>query len=312
MLDLLARVLDFALPVLFMIFLGLFGTGLLLELGLMQKFTGITKPLLKHTNLPEACGAAFVVSVGSTFAANSMIVKVKDEGCLTDRQTMLCAMLNSTPAYIRDILTYQIPIIIPALGFVVGGFYVGVFILTAIVKLALIALLSRIWFEPGSCTPEEEVPAEKPPLKKALRKTFHREKRLFTKIAVIYLGMTTLVFALRDMGAFEVFSVLPLAEVFSIPAESIVPLTTYVASPILGVSLLGPMIGNGSISYLQAMIVLMLGSMFMLPIFAFRTLLPRYVSLFGARLGSKIVALSTGVSIVVRFGMLVVLLGIAG
>jgi hypothetical protein len=72
------------------------------------------------------------------------------------------------------------------------------------------------------------------------------------------------------------------------------------------------MIGNGSISYLQAMIVLMLGSMFMLPIFAFRTLLPRYVSLFGARLGSKIVALSTGVSIVVRFGMLVLLLGIAG
>lgn len=305
------RVLDFALPILFMIFLGLFGTGLLIELGLMQRLTGLTKPLINHTNLPEECGTAFVVSLGSTFAANSMIVKVRDDGCISDRQTMLCAMLNSTPAYIREILTYQIPIVIPALGFVVGGFYVGVFILTAIVKISVIIILSRIWFEDGKCTPTEEAKKEKPTLRKALRKTFHREKKLFTKIAIIYLSMTTLVFALRERGAFEIFSVLPLAEIFGIPPESIIPLTTYVASPILGVSLLGPMIGEGSVTYLQAMIVLMLGSMFMLPIFAFRTILPRYVALFGPKLGAKIVALSTGMSIIVRFCILVALLMIA-
>ncbi|MDK2892324.1 nucleoside recognition domain-containing protein [Methanohalophilus sp.] len=311
MLDLMIRVLDFALPILLMIFLGLFGTGLLIELGLMQKLTGLTKPLIKHTNLPEECGAAFVVSLGSTFAANSMIVKVRDNGCISDRQTMLCAILNSTPAYIREILTYQIPIVLPALGFIVGGFYVGVFILTAIVKISVIIILSRIWFEDSKCTPAKEVKKERPTLKKALSKIFHREKKLFTKIAIIYLSMTTLVFALRERGAFEIFSVLPLAEIFGIPPESIVPLTTYVASPILGVSLLGPMIGEGSITYIQAMIVLMLGSMFMLPIFAFRTILPRYVALFGPKLGAKIVTLSTGISIIVRFCILVVLLMIA-
>ncbi|MBP2030991.1 hypothetical protein J2755_001939 [Methanohalophilus levihalophilus] len=311
MLDLLIRVLDFALPILFMIFLGLFGTGLLIELGLMQKLTGLTKPLINHTNLPEECGSAFVVSLGSTFAANSMVVKVRDNNCISDKQAMLCAILNSTPAYIREILTYQIPIILPALGFIVGGFYVGVFILTAIIKISVVIILSKIWFEDGKCTPTEEAAIEKPPLRKALHNTFHREKKLFTKIATIYLTMTTLVFYLREQGAFEVFSVLPLAEIFGIPPESIVPLTTYVASPILGVSLLGPMIGEGSITYLQAMIVLMLGSMFMLPLFAFRTILPRYVALFGPKLGSKIVALSTGMSMVVRFSILVALLMIA-
>jgi len=123
--------------------------------------------------------------------------------------------------------------------------------------------------------------------------------------------MTTLVFYLQDRDAFEVFSVLPVAEIFGIPPESIVPLTSFVASPILGISLLGPMLSNNGISPLQAMIVLMLGSMFMLPIFSVRTLLPRYISIFGARTGISIVAFSTGISIIVRFVILLVLLSIA-
>ena len=123
--------------------------------------------------------------------------------------------------------------------------------------------------------------------------------------------MTTLVFYLREQGAFEIFSVLPLADMFGIPPESIVPLTSYVASPILGMSLLGPMISNSDISNLQAMIVLMLGSMFMLPVFAIRTILPRYISIFGPRLGVRIVAFSTGISILVRFSVLLVLLSLA-
>ncbi|WP_048205834.1 nucleoside recognition domain-containing protein [Methanococcoides methylutens] len=311
MFELLIRVLDFALPVIATIFVGLFGTGLLIEMGLMQKFSRFTEPLFRHTHLPQACASAFLVSLGSTVAANSMVVKIKDEGCLDERETMLCAVLNSTPAYIREILTYQIPIVLPALGPVVGGFYVMVFILSAFVKVSIVIILSRIWFREHTCSVPKAEPTERPHIKDAMRKAFKRQKRLFTKIAVIYLTMTTLIFALRERGAFEVFSVLPLADIFGIPPESIIPLTTYVASPILGVSLLGPMISDGGISYLQAMIVLMLGSMFMLPIFSVRAIIPRYVSIFGPRIGLRIVAFSTGISMTIRFILLIILLSIA-
>ncbi|MGM0771812.1 MAG: nucleoside recognition domain-containing protein [Halobacteriota archaeon] len=311
MFDLLIRVLDFALPVIATIFVGLFGTGLLIEMGLMQKFSRFTEPLFRHTHLPQACASAFLVSLGSTVAANSMVVKVKDEGCLDERETMLCAILNSTPAYIREILTYQIPIVIPALGPVVGGFYVMVFILSAVVKVSVVIILSRFWFREHTCSiPHAEI-AERPHIKDAAKKAFKKQKHLFTKIAVIYLTMTTLVFALRERGAFEIFNVLPLADIFGIPPESIIPLTTYVASPILGVSLLGPMISDGGISYLQAMIVLMLGSMFMLPLFTFRAIIPRYVSIFGPKIGLRIVAFSTGMSMIIRFILLIILLSIA-
>ncbi|WP_129598553.1 nucleoside recognition domain-containing protein [Methanohalophilus profundi] len=311
MIDLLLRVLDFAVPILIMIFIGLWGAGLLIELGLMKKLSRLTRPLLKHTNLPESCGSAFLVAIGSTAAANSMVVQAKDKGCVNDREAILCALLNSTPAYVRGIITYQIPIILPALGPVVGGFYVMVFIISAVVKFSVVIILSKFWIKKQkNCTLDDGHNGDRPPLKQAMKASFKKEKKLFLKIATIYLGMTTLVFALRERGFFEIFSVLPLADLFGIPSESIIPLTTYIASPILGVSLLGPMIGEGSISYLQAMIVIMLGSMFMLPIFSIRTLLPRYISIFGPKLGVKIVTISTGMSILIRFTILIILLSI--
>ncbi len=305
------KVMDFAVPILIMIFLGLFGTGILIELGFMQKFSGIVKPLFKHTNLPDTCASSFLIALGSTVAANGMVVNFKENGCINDKEAILCAMLNSTPAYVREIITYQIPIVLPALGPVVGGFYVMVFILTAIVKVSIIIIASKIFLTKNKCEYGETVSSKKVTLKDAVKKSLKRNRRLFTKIAVIYLSMTTIVFILRERGAFEIFSVLPLADLFGIPAESIVPLTSYVASPILGISLLGPMISSNGISYLQAMIVLMLGSMFMLPIFSIRALLPRYIAIFGPKVGIRIVAISSGISILVRFCILLILLSIA-
>ncbi|MGC9515709.1 nucleoside recognition protein [Methanocrinis sp.] len=308
MIDLILRVLEFAAPILAMMAFGLFGAGVLTELGLMRSLARIARPIFSFTRLPDACASAFVVSLGSAVAANGMVARFRDEGCLEEKEVVLCAVMNSIPVYVRELFTYQIPIVIPALGLVVGGFYALVFIITALVKISVVVVLSRLFLDEGSCRVPEKTQQGRVSLKEAVIRAFRRERRLFFKIAAIYITMTTLVFALRDREAFEAFSVLPLAELFGIPPESIVPLTTYVASPIVGISLLGPMIASDGISHIQAMIVLMLGSMFMLPFFAARSLLPRYIGLFGPRLGVGIVVFSTGMSILVRFSILVILL----
>lgn len=309
--SILISALDFAIPILIVIFIGLFGTAVLIELGLMQKLSRFASPIFSFTNLPDTCASSFVVSMGSTVAANTMVVNFRDSGCINNREAMLCAVMNSTPAYVREIFTYQIPIVLPALGPVVGGFYVMVFIVTAIVKVATVVVLSKLILKKNPCKFEETITEKKVTLREAVARSLRKNKKLFMKISVVYLAMTTLVFYLRDRGAFEFFSVLPLADIFGIPPESIVPLTSFVASPILGISLLGPMLSDNGISPLQAMIVLMLGSMFMLPIFSMRTLLPRYISIFGARTGISIVTFSTGISVLVRFFILLFLLSMA-
>lgn len=309
--SILISALDFAIPILIVIFIGLFGTAVLIELGLMQRLSRFASPIFRFTNLPDTCASSFVVSMGSTVAANTMVVNFRDSGCINNREAMLCAVMNSTPAYVREIFTYQIPIVLPALGPVVGGFYVMVFIVTAIVKVTTVVVLSKLILKKNPCKFEETITEKKVTLREAVARSLRKNKKLFMKISVVYLAMTTLVFYLRDRGAFEVFSVLPLADIFGIPPESIVPLTSFVASPILGISLLGPMLSDNGISPLQAMIVLMLGSMFMLPIFSIRTLLPRYISIFGARTGIGIVTFSTGISVLVRFVILLFLLSMA-
>ena len=311
MIGLFLQVLDFALPILFMIFIGLVGTAVLVEMGLMQKFSRLTSPIFAHTNLPETCSSAFLVSIGSTVAANSMLLQEKENGCLDDREVTLCSIMNSTPAYVRELFTYQVPIVLPALGLVVGGFYAFVFIFTAIFKVLAVAIASKIFLKGNSCKPPESKFNGKVSLKTAVKRAVRNEFKVFLKIARVYLIATTIVFFLREQGAFEIFTVLPLAELFKIPPEAIVPLTSYVASPILGISLLGPMIHAGEVTQLQAMIVLMLGSMFMLPIFALRSQIPKKVAIFGPRLGFRIVAYSTGMSILVRFVILMGLLSIS-
>jgi hypothetical protein len=293
-----------------MIFVGLVGTSVLVELGLMQKFSRLVSPIFAYTNLPDTCASAFLVSIGSTVAANSMLFQAKKENCLDEREVLLCAMMNATPAYFRELFTYQIPIVLPALGLLVGGFYTFVFIATAVFKILLIAVASKLFLKDNSCRVPETQNIEKRSLRVAFSRAFRKESRAFLKIAGVYLIATTIIFVLQEKGAFDVFSVLPLAELFKIPPESIVPLTSYVASPILGISLLGPMIHSGEITDLQAMIVLMLGSMFMLPIFALRSQLPGKVAIFGTHLGLQIVAYSTAISVFVRLIILLVLLSI--
>jgi len=308
MLQLLVKTLDFALPILVMIFSGLFLAELMMELGFVTRMSRFARPLVELAHLPAVSASAFVVSLGSTAAANGIIVGFKKEGVLKDGEVMLCAVMNSIPVYLREVFTYQIPIVIPALGMVVGGLYGMVFLVTVLVKIVLVILMGRYFLEKRSYGGFEAPAIKTSDLGPAATKAFWGQMRIFSNIALTYLCMTFLVFYITDHGFFQVFDVLPLADIFGLPAESIVPLTTYVASPILGISLLGPMIHNGSISAVQAMIVLMVGSMFMLPIFAVRSTVPNYTAIFGMRLGLCLVVFSTGISVLVRLIFLLILL----
>lgn len=311
MLELLIRTLQFALPVLVTIFLGLFFAGLLVELGLLDRITHLSRPLVSLAHLPEVCATSFIVSIGSTVAANGMVARFREDNSLENREVFLCTMINSIPAYVREIFTYQIPIVVPALGLFAGGLYAMVFMITALVKILVVIILGRTLFGPRSYGEAAPDVKRKVSLDRAVAKVLRSQKRIFLRISSVYLLMTFLIFMLRDRGLFESMNVLPIAGLFGIPPESIVPLTTYVASPILGITMLGPMIKSGSVSEIQAMIVLMLGSMFMLPVFALRSMVPNYTALFGPRLGLSVVVVSTGISILVRLAFLLVFLRIA-
>ena len=206
MLEILQDTLKFSLPVLVTIFLGLFFAGMLLELGLLRRISVISRPLVAVAHLPEVCASSFIVSLGSTVAANSMVARFHKDDLIQPKEVFLCTMVNSIPAYIREIFTYQIPVVVPALGLVAGGLYAMVFMVTGLVKIAVVIILGRIMLGERSVAEEITMPVEKPSLSGVLpaaSRALQGMSRTFLRIAVVYLIMTFLVFRAQREGIFR-------------------------------------------------------------------------------------------------------------
>jgi len=283
------------------VFLMLFLTGIMAQMGLFHKMAFIAEPLASASNLPAISASTFVVSVGSKLAANAMTARLKEEGHLNERQAFLSALLNTVPVYFREMFTYQLAYVIPVLGLIVGGAYAVIFSATGIIKLAIIIMLGRRFLEKDFSERVDAIKiAPKKSLIEAAKSSLAGEMPMFFRMTCIFFLTTFLILYLNETGTLESMNVLPIAHLFHVPPETIVPLTVFVASPKAGMSILGPMIQNGSISEVKALIVLMLGSMFMLPFIAIRSEIPNHASLFGMRMGISLVVLSTAISMIVR------------
>jgi hypothetical protein len=250
-----------------------------------------------------------VVSLGSLLAANTMTARLKADGHLTERQAFLSALMNTVPVYFRELFTYQLAFVIPVLGVFVGGMYAIIFSFTGIAKLFIVMILGRRYLEADSISLEAAFRSlPKKGLLQAVKGSLKGEMPIFLRMAGIFFIMTFSILYLNETGILASLDVIPLAHFFQVPPETIIPLTVYVANPKAGMSLLGPMIQNGSLSEVKALIVLMLGSMFMLPFIAIRSQVPTYSSVFGMRMGVSLVAISTIISIMVRLTALCVLM----
>ena len=332
MLDLLLQTLDDTVSTMVVVFLMLFITGLMVEMDAFSCITHLARPLVSVSHLPAVSASTFVISLGSALAANTVIARMLAEGQLSDRQAFLSAIMNSVPVYFRELFTYQLAFVIPVLGIFVGGAYAVISIATGLIKMALVLILGRAYLpaDPSAASsPPSSASRQSQPsapsasscarlslsqpqtwsnLKEAAIKSLRGQSRIFLRIAGLYFIMTFLVLYLSREGILQSLDVLPLAHFFGVPPETIIPLTIYVASPKAGITLLGPLIQNGGISETKALIVLMLGSLFMLPFYSLRSLLPNYTSVFGMRLGLSLVIISTGISVAVRLSVLLVLL----
>jgi len=287
----------------------LFLTGIMNEMGLFQRFSYLARTLVSFSRLPAASASSFVVGLGSALAANAMTARLRHDGQLSDRQAFLSALMNTVPVYFRELFTYQLAFVVPVLGLYVGGAYAFVSVSTGLIKLLIVIILGRAYLA------GEAISSINPPLAKkensiidAARKSLNGQKKLFIRIGSLYFVMTFIVLYLNAEGILQSLNVTPLASIFRIPAETVIPLTIYVANPKAGIVLLGPLIQNGGISELKALMVLMLGSIFMLPVFSIRSTLPNYTAIFGMRLGLSLTAASAGISILVRMLVLVLML----
>ncbi|NCN65519.1 MAG: hypothetical protein GW779_03230 [Candidatus Altiarchaeum hamiconexum] len=284
----------FIIPLLILIFTGLFIIEVLFQWGMLKRFEVISKPLTKLANLPPACAIPLISAIGSHLAANTMLQQLRNDKVIKDREVLLASILSTIFVPIKEI-KFHLGIIIPTLGLYVGGFYVAVMWLGTIVLIGAVILAGRLflpkrkWDSDGyniSKSVDFENDTKKDKFK-FLRYSLNETLKTFKKISILFLITTFIIFLLINMGIFDIIITFiePSANVIGIPANAIPALTAYIASPLVGYPMIGALIENNEISNDEAIIVLLFGSMFMLPVIYLKFYFPQWVSVFGLKLG---------------------------
>ncbi|HEC68968.1 MAG TPA: hypothetical protein ENI31_01580 [Candidatus Omnitrophica bacterium] len=287
-----------------------------MELGLFKKLEFIGRPLVRLANLPKESAITFVTSMGSVLAGNALLTQFHREERIDAKQTFLSALLNGIPVYIKETFTYQIPIMIPILGIKIGGIYFLSFILSGFAKLFFVISFGKVMLKKNN--PDEPPgPVNLSFVQPIKRKFTHilflnlrKQAKIFFKIALSFVLMTFIVFLLINIGVLNKAknTVEPLTGFFKLPPESILPVTTYMFSPLIGATSVSTLVKEGKLTDFQAIITCMLGGFLMLPVFSLRYSLAKYTAIFGFGLGINIILVSALLGMLIRGIFLLVFL----
>ena len=303
-LELTIRIACRTLPI---IFLTLIVVEILSWMGVMNRLGRLLGPLSKVCGLPGECAGAVAVSFGSSLSADSMTAQLWREKKLSASQTLVAAQANTVAPYILETATYMTPVIVPTLGFKPGMVYLGAFLFTAILKLALVIIWGRRIA--GKDKETETVPAAEAPqevqkesirpegavqtiLGKAGKTTWRTARLMIPATFIICLAVSSGVIGYVEnwLG--------PFLDLIGLNDNLLAPVAGYMASPMAGAAAIGALYKGGAINAYNAALAALLGSLLSLPVFWVRYTIPRNMGLFGARLGIA----NSGISLAMGMG----------
>jgi len=287
-------------------FISLFGVELFMQMGLMRHLKPFGEPVARIARLPAETAVCFLTAVGSMIAAHTMAAQFHADGRFDDRELRLTGILNTVPFHFKETLTFQLPVVLPLLGARLGMIYIAAFWLNGALKLGYVLVRGRAWangstpletgddpFSTHECTPDAADCLNRSFIR-LLKDAWHARKKLFFKMTGVLAVVTLLVqvLTLSGMLSWVEAGIAPLTSALGLSPAVIGPLTTYIFSPVAGISYMSTLLTQNSISGYEAITALIAGGLIMIPITRLRRTLPRYIAIYGARNGAAICVLT--------------------
>ena len=287
-------------------FISLFGVELFMQMGLMRYLKPVGKPVASFARLPAETAVCFLAAVGSMIAAHTMAAQFHVDGRLDDRELRLTGILNTVPFHLKETLTFQLPIVLPLLGARLAMIYIAAFWLNGVLKLCYVLVRGRAWgngrqpletigdpFSAYECAPDDADCLNRG-LLRLVKDAWHARKKMFFKMTGVLAVVTLLVqvLSLSGMLSWVEAGIAPLTSALGLSPAVIGPLTTYIFSPVAGISYMSTLLTQNSISGYEAITALIAGGLLMIPVTRLRRTLPRYIAIYGGRNGSAICVLT--------------------
>ncbi len=296
--------------------IGIFATGLAVNLGLMRKFDRLVKPLSAKARISGTSALSVVTCTFSSTAGYSMLSEGLNNKRISEREVIAVSLITSFPGILSHLFTFFIPVVIPILGFTTGVIYVCLRGFVALLKTCLGIFLARLWLkdidnqstnsQSSVSNPVHTSIDKKHALNKSAASTYKMLKRI-TPIMFITLFLTSVA---MELGIFQSFSKIldPVMNILGLESEIALISATLIVNTYSGMILSGSLLGDGMISTKGVLIALLLGNVISFSTRFVKHSLPLHVSLFGPKLGGKIVAVNGAATLAIDVLLIAVLL----
>ncbi len=267
----------------------------IINIGYVDKVSIVAKPIVSFARLRKECGVSFVTAFISPTAANSMLVEYYKNKLIEKRELYISSIINSFPAIIMH-WRYMLPVLIPLLGFT-GLIYFLLLSLVGLLKTLIVMLIGRILLNERRDGEQNNLPMMghmiRPTLKKAFEKSIKNAISTIKRISITMTITILIVNCLVTLGFFD--SLIENLKMFSsyLPIEStgLAIIVAHFGGYVSSCTVAADLMSRGLLSQKEIILSLLFAEL-ITSIASVRYLVPYYIGIFGAEIGSKIMVMS--------------------
>jgi hypothetical protein len=294
--------------------LPVFATGVvaaefIVALGWVNKMAWVTRPLTRLGNLKPECGASFLTAFLSPAAGNAMLVQNFEAGLICRRELVIGAIVNTFPGIVMHWRT-MLPIAIPLIGLSAFVYY-GLLVLVGFIKTVLALLMGRVFLDHGNASAACVSTGSGGTNSLSWNlfwQSVKKSRKIIFRVIKTTVPVTGIMFVLIHAGIFDHLSkgLAGLAAFIPLSAKAISIVATRLASNVGAFTVAGNLLYAGQVTDREVVLSLLVGNLLASGM-NLRYLIPYYFGIFGSGVGLQVLAISTGLRMVIMTALIWIL-----
>ena len=292
--------LTYTLKLSIIVLVSMFIMNYIINTGIMKRVSEIILPITKHLNINALSMSSILTCLFSPTVGYSILAEGLKNNKLSEKEVIGTSLANSFPSVISHTFTFFVPIVIPILG-LTGLLFLfirlGVAFTKTIIGIVYLNIISKNnnhnYNNDNNNSEDLQINNmnTNKNLKSSLYSTLKFSKRL---IPIMFITMFLVMF-LSNMGVFDHLNniITPITNILNLnPNVGLIALTE-VINVQGAIIMAGGLLNENILNSKEVLIGLVIGNVITLSSRYAKHSLPLHVSLFGVKLGTKIVMINS-------------------
>jgi len=267
----------------------------LINSGILEKISKSILPITKHLNINSLALSTILACLFSPTVGYSILAEGLKSNKISEEEVIATSLANSFPSLLSHTFTFFLPVVIPILG-LTGVLFLLIRLGVALIKTVLGIFYLKRLSKNGNI--EKDIVVEgykKKSIKTSLYSTLKFSKRL---VLVMYTTMF-LVILLSKLGVFQYLNslIMPVTKTFNLNPNIGLLALTEVINVYGAVVMAGGFLREGILNPKEVLIGLTIGNVITFSSRYVKHSLPLHITLFGPKLGTKIVMINGAITL---------------